>query len=348
MVRQKWWVEAKGGAATVKRATVIEHVQLAAGKSDVDCLVIATNMTFSNQTRDWVRDWQASHPRPTIRLWDRHDLERLLSTHPDVVVRFFAEALSRQGQLEVIRSRFWNYATYTGRPSLKLLWKDQDDLEWDSAARLAVVISEAANGSFTSRPWTSVLSDADVRDVLSLGLLNLPYFCCRADSVGSEQTPYFKGLAYLLLSLLARSEASAVSELLTKVWDQLDGGKVPHAAREYMLRPVLAQLHGELRDVCTSDCERVSMDLVELTRKEVDQYWLRLGPRAAARDEDESDDRILTIEHGPSPCRVGFQVDMNHGCPLVAVDDHSFTLPRLDGTLEMFKRVIDARRFRPM
>ena len=53
-------------------------------QSKDNCLVVATNTRFSNPTRDWVKAWQVSHPKPKIKLWDHSQLERFLSRHPDV------------------------------------------------------------------------------------------------------------------------------------------------------------------------------------------------------------------------------------------------------------------------
>jgi hypothetical protein len=41
--RQKWWVEAKGRTSTVEPAIVKESILNAAGKNDLDVLVIASN-----------------------------------------------------------------------------------------------------------------------------------------------------------------------------------------------------------------------------------------------------------------------------------------------------------------
>lgn len=82
--RQKWWIEAKGRAKTVEAEAVKTAVHNARGKLDLDVLIIATNSVFSNPTRDWLSQWQASEPRSMVRLWDRERLEQLLSQHSEV------------------------------------------------------------------------------------------------------------------------------------------------------------------------------------------------------------------------------------------------------------------------
>jgi len=77
--RQKWWVEAKNSSTTVESAIVKESVHNASGIAEIDVLLIATNTQFSNPTQHWVRQWQRSHPRPSTKLWDRYNLEMLIS-----------------------------------------------------------------------------------------------------------------------------------------------------------------------------------------------------------------------------------------------------------------------------
>ena len=108
MEPQHWWIEAKGRGKTVEPSAVKDAVVNADSRNDIDVIVIATNSHFSNPTRDWVRQRQQTYPRPRIRLWDRSALERMLLKHPSVVVRLFSNALSAQGRIEAIRSRFWN------------------------------------------------------------------------------------------------------------------------------------------------------------------------------------------------------------------------------------------------
>lgn len=45
----------------------------------IDCLVIVTNTTFSNPTRDWVKTWQTRFQKPRVLLWDQPILERMLA-----------------------------------------------------------------------------------------------------------------------------------------------------------------------------------------------------------------------------------------------------------------------------
>lgn len=64
--KQVWWVEAKGRSGTVEPIAVHEAVLNSAGKKNVEVLVIATNTNFSNQTRDWIKQWQIDNVRPVV------------------------------------------------------------------------------------------------------------------------------------------------------------------------------------------------------------------------------------------------------------------------------------------
>ena len=105
---QEWWIECKGRKRTLEKQEVISAVTNAQARSGLDYVVIATNAQFSNPTLDWVREWQSKYPRPKVKLWDRVQLERYLSRHPEVVLRLFSGALSLEGRCHALEARFWN------------------------------------------------------------------------------------------------------------------------------------------------------------------------------------------------------------------------------------------------
>lgn len=89
MEAQRWWIECKGRGKTVEPEAVKNAVINASVKQGLASLVIVTNTTFSNPTRDWVSDWQSKNSSPKVRLWDKISLERFLSEQPTVVLRLF-------------------------------------------------------------------------------------------------------------------------------------------------------------------------------------------------------------------------------------------------------------------
>jgi hypothetical protein len=76
-------------------------------------------------------DLQATHPKPKIKLWDGAQLERYLSRHPDVVLRLFSEALSLQGRIKALESRFWNKLEYAAPKALMDVWKARVELSFE-------------------------------------------------------------------------------------------------------------------------------------------------------------------------------------------------------------------------
>src|ERR1700731_1558686 len=150
---QSWWIECKGRTGTVEADEVRSAVINAQAKAGLDYLVVATNSQFSNPTRDWVKEWQATHPRPKVKLWDHAQLERLLSRHPEVVLRLFSQALSLQGRFQAMESRFWNRLEFVTPKTLGDLWKEREEIEFTAMGLFAAIVNEFANGSITYRPW---------------------------------------------------------------------------------------------------------------------------------------------------------------------------------------------------
>jgi hypothetical protein len=193
---------------------VKEAVNNTQATPELDVLVIATNTTFSNPTRNWVKEWQHSHARPTIKLWDKNDLERLLCRYPSATLRVFARALTPQGRLEVIRERFWQHSSYATLEHLSELWAKRNDLSWEGGSLLAVVASELANGSINNHPWLMALECENVLGLLRFGLASALSFCMRAEEAGVDQGPYLEAMGYLILRALAISPAMKLGQFL--------------------------------------------------------------------------------------------------------------------------------------
>lgn len=338
LVKQRWWVEAKGRTGTVEPFEVKNAVINAAGKTAIDVLVIATNTNFSNPTRDWVKEWQSTHARPRIKLWERTELENYCSKNPIAVIRLFAKALTSQGRLEVAKTKLWDYATFTDEPTLIKLWKDRAELDIDTRALLAIVASEMANGNIEARSWAMHVDSDLVAETLGDGLVNFLYLVFRANENGVRQTPIIRSLAYLTLVCAQRIGVDSAAALLTKVWESVEGREYPEELRKLILQPVLSTLNDEVRDVCTSDCSRVHTDRITLTEDEVKTYWRRLS---LLPDNPKQDDRILAIESYQTPCKVGFHLDKEQSCPLCQNDEPETQIAE---TLRVIRVVSDVRR----
>jgi len=331
LAKQTWWVEAKGRTGTVDSNEVHRAVHNAAGKSNVDVLVIATNSVFSNPTRDWVKNWQQDHPRPIIKLWEKTQLENLCSKNPLAVIRLHSHALSPQGKVQVLRSKLWDYASFSDEPTLRDIWKKRDEVDIDERALFALVASEIANGDIGARSWALAAPDHILLSTLGDGLVNSLFLAFRTAETGVRQEPLFRTISYLIIVAAHRLGQESVISILTSVWDEVEGIDFPSPVREMILDPVLATLQAELKDVCVKDCRRVSTKPEILTESEIETYWDRLSPESK---KSKDDNRILTIENLKEPCKVGFPVDKDVSCPLA----HGEKLP---ADLNNFVRIVD-------
>lgn len=315
MSRQHWWVEAKGRTGTVEKDAVMSAAHNASVFSQVDVLVIVTNTQFSNPTIDWVKEWNVQKAKPKIRLWDRSTLERHLSERPEVVARFFSNALNTQGRLEFVRTQFWNYLQLGDGSLLKLLWQEREKLEWDAQTRIAVIASEVSNGNVGERAWGAVLSDEDLYEAFATALVNGPFLMFRAHHLGSDARGYTEALAYLLLNMLTRFKAESVVKMLEGVWNCAEGKpKFPNELQDIFITPMIGRLESELFDICQSDCHRVSTELRLLSEKQVEHYWDRLRIQTAIPTSTE-DKEVFFLEATTLPCKVGFEMTKERGCP---------------------------------
>lgn len=318
LTKQKWWAESKGRKGTVEPSEVHEAVLNASGKSSVDVLVIATNSNFSNPTRDWVKEWQTNNPRPVIKLWEKTELENLCSKNPLAVIRLHSKALSSQGRLQVVKSKLWDYATYTDEPTLRKLWKEKTELEISPRSLFALVASEVANGDIAARAWGVFINTETLAESLANGLINFLYLACRVNEMGARQFPLIKALSYMILVSTQRLGVETTSKLLSEVWNDVEGREYPEPVIKMILEPVVGLLQRELRDVCTTDCTRISTSKVELSDEEVGTYWDKLTITDEIIDKDN---QILVIEATDKPCKVGINVDKDSGCPLCNIEN---------------------------
>ena len=319
LTKQHWWVEAKGRTGTVEAGEVREAVFNASGKSHIEVLVVATNTNFSNPTRDWVKEWQRDHPRTIIKLWERTELENLCSKNPLAVIRLHTKALSPQGRAEVATSKLWDYASFSDEPTLKSIWKHRESISIGERTLFALIASEMANGDIGTRSWALTVTDDVLVSTLCNGLLNVLYLAFRANEIGVRQEPIIRAISYLIVVACQRVGPDEVSALLCDVWENVEGEEYPEEVRDSIMEPVLGTLRDELRDICTRDCSRVTTDPVLLQESEIEAYWDRLSLHKEERPQE--DKGIVSIESLKEPCKVGFLVNKEIGCPLCNSND---------------------------
>jgi hypothetical protein len=338
---QCWWVECKGRSGTVEADAVKSAVNNATARGDLAYLVVVTNTTFSNPTRDWVKTWQETHPRPRIKLWDQTSLERMLSRQPSVVVRLFGVALSPAGRLETVRERFWNKLEYTPVGALQQIWIGRKELTIGPLELVALIANEFAHGNIAKRPWAAQAHSQAIFETLQIGLLNLIYLIMRSSIAGVEQRPIIGTLAHLIMVALQHTSADKVAALIIKLTGSEDGKPLPDMVVELLLTPILDRISSEMIEVCTADCYRFfESDRRTFTPGEdpLATYWYRFEKEGAPEKEEPKS--YVRIEATTEPCKVGFALDRERTCPLYHL------APRLDNVAEFLAVIERVSRFR--
>ncbi len=338
---QIWWIECKGRNKTVEQEAVKSSVVNSMAFEGLDYLVIASNTQFSNPTQDWVKEWQKKYPKPKVELWDKAHLERFLSRHPDVVLRLFSEALSVEGRFQAMDSRFWNKLEFVTPKMLGDIWKAREDINFTAMGVFAVIVNEFANGKITRHPWGVAIDIQSLLEVLQIGLVNVPYLLNRSSKGGVDATPICRAFAYLLLVALdklpAKDLAKFISDALYDQWND-----VPEEVQEFFLMPIVDQLLSEMKDVCSADCQRISIPPnLALTedKDEIEDYWQRFEPEGI--NKKDADRRYLVLEGHDAPCMVGFTVDKDNSCPLFDIQPTSKNIHDL---LDIIKKVAAFRK----
>ncbi len=342
MDRKRWWFECKGRSKTLEADQVKAAVNNALGEPGLDYIVIVTNTTFTNPTRDWVVRWQQAHPTPVVQLWDGVTLERMLSRQPQVVMRLFAQALSLEGRVKAAKDRFWGRLEFVAPKQLAEFWAARREVDLDGMTLFALIATEFAAGSIAQRPWAADLDKAKLAETLQYAIANIFYLIQRAEDAGQRSEPLLRAQAYVVLVALQAFGPTAVTELLRVLMAGDPDNPYPDVVQSMLLMPIIDQLLGELQEVCSSDCQRFTTTLHALRTEdgdEVEDYWWRLDQRGLPRLEDPT--AHLRLERTGAPCKVGFALNDEVTCPLF---DAEPTLENLEAMLTVFAKVSAFRK----
>ena len=216
---------------------------------------------------------------------------------------------------------------------------------------IAAVVSEFASGSISKRAWPLACGFNGFLTLLGTGLANTLSFCTRAEEAGIEQGPYIDGVGYLVLLALTHFPAEAVRFVLENFLDIPDAYKTEGQA--LALAPILNCLAANVRNACTRDCVRVSLDLIgppdETAEHYAEHYWDGLG---AAKESSDADLKSrwpnlrrysLTMENSTKPCKVGFELNREIGCPLLHLTNQDGGSPDLARITTVLKKVVTER-----
>lgn len=324
---QVWWVQAKGTSTTVSKADVIEFLNLGKASPGVDVLVMASNGRFTNPTRDIVREHNAAASPPRLNLWDRDTLIKHLKQHPSVVAQVVPSALSPQGRLRAATTRFWNELTFPSPRDLSGFWETRRELDWTEEDWFAVLVGEAANGSYSQRPWAMVIPVANLVTVFIAGIANMVPLIARAWHGGYTTGPLEEALAYLLLGMVQRYDSDAVMDVLVDPFQFVDldpehvsTPKLPDIWHEHLRPPLLGRVQAQLARMCLLDCKRVTADHLLGDQPSQSEFMWRFtvdGQPPADTDGEEQTHPVM--EALKEPCRAGLElVEPRGNCPLVA------------------------------
>jgi hypothetical protein len=343
---KRWWIECKGRAGTVEKDAVTSACNNVLADGTVECLVIATNSTFSNPTRDWVRMWQQTHPRPRILLWDQPVLERMLGDQPSTVLRLFEGALSSAGYLQAISERFWSLLEYSSIERARRIWAERDTLEIGPMERIALIANEFAHGSIDERPWAGYCTAEETLHACQMAIFNLLFLHTRLLKAGVEQGPIVDAIAYLILATLRHGLSHRLKQGIEIALRTEAGEPFPTKVVDLLLGPILDSLRSDLQLVCSSDCDRFSRDdsLKHWERRHpIETYWSRFGRNGTP--QKPADQSYARLEQTTEPCRVGFKLDEERSCPLYQTE---ISVEDLDAFFVIASRVLKVRAPHPM
>jgi hypothetical protein len=325
---QRWWIECKGRAGTVEPDAVKSAILNVTNRTDVHQVVIVTNTQFSNPTRDWVKQWEVSHPGFSVKLWDRNTLERLLSAQPAVVSRLFSQALSIEGRVQAVKERFWHKLEFSTPKLMAEFWEARATLKLGPMELFALIANECALRSIENRPWGGLASADDRAEALRMSFANLPYLVMRCHSYGIDESPITKALAYMIGVCLQTHSANNLAEAILAFTQ--DGKDFPEHVLETILMPVIDTLLSDIQDTCTADCPRFFNDFGR-TDKKPDDYWTRF--LSDGRKTPPKDGTRAVLQRTTEPCKVGFDMSVENSCPLFemgnSVKDVPIILTRL-------------------
>ncbi|WP_156213285.1 restriction endonuclease [Lentzea aerocolonigenes] len=337
--REKWWIDAKRRNGTVRPGDVKDVVNNSAAESDLACVIIATNGSFSNQTHDWLKQYCIKNPYPVIKLWDGRKLQALVDAHPAAAAETLVAALEFDQRIEFLSS----YFTESGR----VLSPSDLDYAWENRARIksGLFIVQAAYSDFGGlnyheRPWAALLDGSMAAEALIHAHTSLVSCAAHWDTLSIERA--CNVAAYITAQACCLLPSDLVARILVDPYHFLVG-KSESPSIEAFVKPVLFRILAELADACGSDCARIDISPpLAIQGSEVDHYWKRFERPADNGDEGENDARSLIIINSKIPCAVGFELPSSVSCPLLADD-----IVHIEDVVRTIDRVIEFRKMNP-
>jgi len=317
IVVENWWIEVKHRSGVLKKSTVQNIILNATARRDVDVFAIFTNNVVSNPTIDWVKEFQNTHIKPRIVIWQMHDIERILRKYPRTVAMFFPGTLSLPEQLESIKERFWNTLSYPTVDEIEQLWANRRSLAWNGSKLLPVIMADSLLGRLGSRKWGLVIDDALLIETLLLGFINFPFLAIRLNQQGQKQLVLQQGLEYLLQIALLRLDLDRVVELLVNMYEYTDiSTHPPLEIRNLVTYPIIHNVHGSLLRNCTKDCERFGIrPTVSEKQNQTESFYFHMFSSDLIQEQDNSSEPMVFIDLNTIKCKLDL-VPIGVYCPL--------------------------------
>lgn len=342
-VVQRWWFEAKGRTSTVRRSLVTEAVHNAAAY-DIDVFVMCTNSIFANSAHDWAREWNRSHDKPEVLLWDRENLSAMVRRAPVVAARVLPELLTDSDRLSLLLERYLAIGELPSFADLIYFWERSDQVTShpDVVRVVEMFLCAEDEVELVRRPWTALLptDQATALKVIAISLCVLPQriFLSLPRPVDPART--VRVCAHLFVSVVERLPSEVVAEAAKDPSALLEGepwgAAAAEAWREHVLKPVFGQVQDEMGSICGHDCARVSTERSAFPAEVgATEYFRRFQ-----LSEGSEGGTFLAITDLRAPCAVGLDLPDNE-CIVerqVAVDERF---------VRELQRVLEFRRANP-
>ena len=349
--KKRWWVEAKGRSATVKKRLVMEAVYSASAHGEVDNVVVATNSVFANSANDWVREWNRSHRRPKVQLWDRENLATMVRRAPHVAARILPAALGPHDRLRLLIERFHDFGETPSEEDLAFFWARPTVIkDFESHAEaVALMLHADASTNWKVRPWSSLLNTdtGSALEILVYCFHGLVWQALRerVRSVSVERE--VEVAAHMLVSIIDRVDPVQAAEIADNPFRFLAGAddlaqreEDEHTWRDQVVLAVLHRAQLEMAAICGHDCARVS---TEATAFEPEMNSERYFERFAGAPE--LDQKWLTITNTRVPCVAGLTLSPSEECLVTRELDASYG-PTAN-YFEDLRKIVQFRRANP-
>src|SRR4051794_6783827 len=106
-------------------------------------MIIATNSSFSNPTRDWVKGYNARRIGPNVELWDRRQIQELVKRYPAAAAETMVAALDFQTRVDFLAAYFYESGRILTEAELADCWNRRTEIS-SPAFLLAACYADSA------------------------------------------------------------------------------------------------------------------------------------------------------------------------------------------------------------